>query len=214
MPLPMVHLAVAYALKDSPLAGSDKAAFFLGVNAPDAVQKREDWTLRDKMHSHLMINLPEEKKREIQTERVRALWYKRTGDPTADSFLAGYCVHLLTDILWKKDFYQPIFTAAFKGDHAPGHSETSAYHNDSSMADLELYKTAPWRAEVFALLAGHGGYTLESLVYASEVNLWTDHILHSFDDLDLSHYRPMRYFTTDQVLAFAEQAAEKICKFL
>ena len=54
MPLPMVHLAVAHALKDEPFAKGDLAAYFLGANAPDSIHKREGWTGYDKDVSHIV----------------------------------------------------------------------------------------------------------------------------------------------------------------
>ena len=98
MPLPMVHLAVAYALKDEPFVGSDKAAYFLGSNAPDSIHKREGWTGHDKDVSHIRVDLPKTGQTEVFEKRIADLWAARTGDPGSDSFLAGCCVHLLTEI--------------------------------------------------------------------------------------------------------------------
>ncbi|MBQ2817015.1 MAG: hypothetical protein IJF16_03700 [Clostridia bacterium] len=208
MPLPMVHLAVAYELRDEAFAGADKAAYFLGANAPDSIHKREGWVSRDKQVSHLTLDLPKEDKHALLQERILALWAQREGEALADSFRAGYVVHLLTDMVWNKYLYHPIFKAAFEADAAPVQDINAAYYNDTDLIDLYLYQNEPWRAEVFGLLAQKSGYDFEDKVSSGEVELWRDHVLNFYDRMDLSKYKPVRYIQPEDIYSFIKQAAD------
>ena len=210
MPLPMVHLAVAHALENEAFAGADKAAYYLGANAPDSIHRRNGWTGRDKLISHLTVDLPEENKHAILQERILALWAKKTGDAPADSFRAGYVVHLLTDMVWNKYLYRPFYKPSYEADPAPVQDIKAAYYNDTDLADLELYQNEPWRAEVFTLLAQEEGRDFEDKVFAPEVAAWRDHILSFYDNMDLNRYQPVRYIQPEHIRTFVEQAAQLI----
>ena len=206
MPLPMVHLAVAYALKDESFAGHDKAAYFLGANAPDSIHKREGWTAHDKDVSHLRVDVPKENKHAELEKRILALWTARTGDPKKDSFLAGCCVHLLTDVVWAKLLRRPYFEPHYNADPNPAQDMRTAYYNDTDLADLDLYNTCPWRSEVFSLLAGAEGMDFGDMVSARETELWRDHILQFYDNMDMDRYIPAKYILPEDINAFIEQA--------
>ena len=210
MPLPMVHLAVAHALKDEAFAKGDPAAYFLGANAPDSIHKREGWTRHDKDISHLRIDLPADNKQEELRQRILALWADRTGDPREDSFLAGCCVHLLTDMVWYVLLHQPYFQPHYNADPNPAQDMKTAYYNDTDLADLDLYNTCPWRKEVFSLLAGAEGMDFGDMVSARETELWRDHILQFYDNMDMDRYIPARYILPEDIAAFITQATEYI----
>ena len=210
MPLPMVHLAVAYALKDEAFAGSDKADFFLGANAPDSIHKREGWTGHDKDVSHVRLDLPKTGQTEIFRKRISELWAARTGETEKDSFLAGCCVHLLTDWVWGKYLRKPYFEPHYNADPNPAQDMRTAYYNDTDLADLELYKACPWRPEVFSLLAEAEGMNFGDMVSARETELWRDHILQFYDNMDMSRYIPARYILPEDINAFIAQAADYV----
>ena len=211
MPLPMVHLAVAYALKDEAFAQGDLAAYYLGANAPDSIHKREGWTRLDKDLSHIRTDLPERgKQTEVIRRRIDDLWSARTGNPKEDSFLAGCCVHLLTDWVWGKFLRKPYFEPHYNADPNPAQDIRTAYYNDTDLADLELYNTCPWRKEVFALLQDVQGQNFGTMVSARETELWRDYILNFYDTMDMDRYIPARYIHPEDIDAFIVQAAEYI----
>ena len=210
MPLPMVHLAVAYALKDEAFAGADKAAYYLGANTPDSIHKREGWTRHDKDVSHMRLDLPKTGQTEVIKKRILDMWAARTGEPEKDSFLAGCCVHLLTDWVWGKYLRKPYFEPHYNADPNPAQDMTTAYYNDTDLADLDLYNTCPWREEVFALLADVKGQDFGTMVSARETELWRDHILQFYDNMDMDRYIPARYIHPDDINAFITQAADYI----
>jgi len=210
MPLPMVHLAVAYALKDEPFAGHDQAAYFLGANAPDSIHKRAGWTRHDKDVSHLRTDLPKTGQTAVIRQRIDHLWASRTGDAKEDSFLAGCCVHLLTDWVWGKYLRVPYFVPHYEADPNPAQDMTTAYYNDTDLADLDLYNTCPWRKDVFALLQSAEGMDFGDKVSAREAELWRDYILNFYDNMDMARYIPARYIHPEDISAFITQAAEYI----
>ena len=210
MPLPMVHLAVAYALKDEPFVGSDKAAYFLGANAPDSIHKREGWTRLDKDVSHLRVDLPQENKQNELEKRILALWAARTGNTRDNSFLAGCCVHLLTDMVWYAMLHKPYFQPHYNADPNPAQDMKTAYYNATDLADLDLYNDCPWRPEVFSLLKNAKGMDFGTMVSARETELWRDRILLFYDNMDMDRYIPARYILPEDINAFITQAADYI----
>ncbi|MBO5252852.1 MAG: hypothetical protein J6C51_02795 [Clostridia bacterium] len=210
MPLPMVHLAVAHALSDEAFAGCDKAAYFLGANAPDSIHKREGWTGHDKDVSHVRLDLPKTGQTEVFRQRIADLWAARTGEPREDSFLAGCCVHLLTDWVWGKYLRKPYFEPHYQADPNPAQDMRTAYYNDTDLADLELYNACPWREEVFSLLAKAEGIAFGDMVSARETELWRDYILQFYDNMDMTRYIPARYILPEDINAFITQAADYV----
>jgi len=54
MPLPMVHLGVAYNIIESGFNVSDLPSFYLGVISPDAIHMRQNANKLDKHRTHLI----------------------------------------------------------------------------------------------------------------------------------------------------------------
>ena len=210
MPLPMVHLAVAYALKDEAFAQGDLAAYFLGANAPDSIHKREGWTRRDKDVSHIRVDLPADNKQAVLEKRILDLWASRTENESENNFLAGCCVHLLTDLVWYAMLHKPYFQPHYNADPNPAQDMKTAYYNDTDLADLELYNTCPWRKEVFSLLENVQGQDFGTMVSARETELWRDHILQFYDNMDMDRYIPARYILPADINAFITQAADYV----
>jgi hypothetical protein len=132
MPTPIQHLAIAdKLLHDSTLPGSirdrlidQRDAFLFGNTAPDVQtvsgQLREathffDIPLRSNQPPHLKM-----------FELYPALAHARSLPPAQAAFVAGYICHLLLDVLWIRDIYQPGFgpSAQWATTH-----ERSIYHN-------------------------------------------------------------------------------------
>lgn len=206
MPLPMVHFAVAWALKDEPYAKACPAAFLLGVNAPDSIHKRPGWTRGDKDVSHLRDGEISDPQRKIRLAATRALMARKTGDPETDAFTAGYCVHLFTDIFWLNLVYYPVYIARYQEAPHPTLNEKTAYYNDTDLADLALYRQLPWRAELWEMLALAKPLGLKGLISAQEVALWRDHYLGFYDALDIGRYKPALYLKDADTDGFIREA--------
>lgn len=99
----MVHLEVAYRLLDKYEWVSKYGDFLLGAVAPDAVHFHENYSVQLKEHSHLWncgprwgITIDSDKWK----RNVLKFWEEHREDYNRD-FIAGYCVHILTD--WLND---------------------------------------------------------------------------------------------------------------
>lgn len=194
MPLPMVHLAVAVKLKDR-LRITDEGAFYLGAIAPDGIHMREGATPEDKIKSHMGM-------RGTRYENeMNAKILLGQGD-----FLAGYAVHLVTDMYW----HQEVFNAFYQKFKArfPDENHRSAYYNDCDRIDLQLYREEPWVAEVYAALSRAHGEDAMDLLTAEEVEKWRLRQLHWFEQ-DFSHLKPAEYITRAQIDAYIDYAVEK-----
>ena len=132
MPTPIQHLAIAdQLLRDNTLPGSirdrlidQRGAFLFGNTAPDVQtvsgQPREathffDIPLRSTQPAHLKL-----------FELHPGLAHARSLSPAQAAFIAGYICHLLLDVLWVRDIYQPGFGPDAKW--ATMH-ERLVYHN-------------------------------------------------------------------------------------
>ena len=198
MPLPMVHLAVAVKVKDK-LRIADESAFYLGAIAPDAIHMREGAAQEDKLKSHMGM-----RGTHYENERNAKVLIGQ-GD-----FLAGYAVHLVTDMYWHQGVFDA-FYSKFKarcpdGDHRP------AYYNDCDMIDLQLYQEEPWRAEVYAVLERAHGEDAMDMLTAEEVEKWRLRQLHWFEQ-DFSHLKPAEYITRSEVDAYIDYAVEKCLEY-
>lgn len=99
----MIHLEVAYRLLDQYKWVEKPEDFLLGAIAPDSVHFHEEYDVQLKEKSHLWdcgprwgITLESDKWK----ENVLQFWKLHKEDGNRD-FIAGYCVHILTD--WLND---------------------------------------------------------------------------------------------------------------
>lgn len=197
MPLPMVHLAVAVKIKDA-LGIKDPPAFYLGAIAPDGIHMREGAGFEEKLRSHL---------------GMRANRFENLGNAKAligrGDFLAGYAVHLVTDMYWARVF-DP-FLERFHADN-PGENHASRYYNDCDAADLGIYNTAPWTPEVFAALGEARGEAADDLLTADEVERWRVRTVEWFTQ-DFSHLMPVKYITQSEIDSYIEYAVKKCLEY-
>ena len=125
-------------------------------------------------------------------------------------FLAGYAVHLVTDLYWSRQVFEP-FYKKFKA-RFPNADHSQTYYNDCDMIDLQLYQEEPWRAEVYdALDRAHGEDAMDMLT-AEEVEKWRLRQLHWFEQ-DFSHLKPAEYITPSEVNAYIDYTVEKCLEY-
>lgn len=148
MPLPMVHLGVAKNITDSGFTVKDLASFYLGVILPDAIHIRQDADRLAKNRTHL---IPSGKKLKDIEERDLLRFIETNKDDVNLSFLWGYIIHVLTDMLWTRDVYRR-FVKGYKADTAPIQDQHWAYYNDTDILDYILFKESPWRENVWQYL--------------------------------------------------------------
>ena len=101
----MTHLEIAYRLLDKYKWIKVRPDFLLGAIAPDAVHFHEEYHVEWKEQSHLWdcgprwgITLDSDKWK----RNVLDFWDTHKTDPNRD-YIAGYCLHILTDCVLQKD---------------------------------------------------------------------------------------------------------------
>ena len=208
MPLPMVHLSVAYHLiQDHGYPASP--AFYLGSLAPDAIHMRPGTDQKDKYVVHLVDQ------NGFQHERLQALLTQGDAAQPAErqDLIAGYAAHILTDVAWRTEVLLPFRRP--RVERMPYAELRTLYYNETDKLDFDLYDEQPWRPEVWELLrvaqaqdVGLGEGTL--LLTAAEVDAWRTRTLGWFDaHREKADYQP-QYITRDQVWPFIPQTAASI----
>lgn len=202
MPLPMVHLAVAVRI-----CGLEGVAlspdFLLGSIAPDAIHMRTGSSPHDKQATHF-AEIPDP-----QHERLRELFTSsRSQTGSTRDFSMGYVTHILTDQLWGNTI-----VVSF-GKSIP--SELSdqecgkLYYQETDQIDIDLYRQAPWRAEVWKKLTSAQPNDFTLLLTADEITRWRDRTQVWYVDPAHDPKITPVHITRQEVDAFIGQAAEEI----
>ena len=132
MPTPIQHLAIAeQLLRDSTLPGAirdrlleQRGAFLFGNTAPDV--QTVSGQLRETTH---FFDIPLRSNEPAHLEMFKlfpALARPRSSSAAHAAFIAGYICHLMLDVLWIRDIYQPRFGP--KANWATSHNRV-VYHN-------------------------------------------------------------------------------------
>lgn len=206
MPLPMIHLSVAYKINLPKCLKSP--AFYLGSISPDAVHMRSGAEPSDKVKSHCNT-------REIATIGELAPLCEKINlsENEEKSFLIGYLVHILTDLYWG-DSVQPVFKKHYLQDSSPVQDRRMAYYNDTDQLDFEFYKREKWRPEVWKLLKQAEGFSAEGMVSQQEVFDWKNRTLNWYNSGKSQHSLPVKYISYEDLDRFTDYAARKCEEYL
>jgi hypothetical protein len=174
MGLPLVHLAVAVGvpLPDRALPSPE---LLLGAIAPDAIHMRPGAQPGAKRQTHLFH------RSEPWPEPVQA-WmgtYRDAADPLRE-LARGYATHLLSDRLWGRTVLQEFRKRALHGRDEAG--LRALYYREFDQIDMNLYRNAPWRPEVWRRLALARAHDLPGRLRAEEIDLWRARTLSWFED--------------------------------
>lgn len=209
MPLPMVHLTVAITMAGD-LTEPWVPAFLLGNLAPDAIHTRPGWTGDHKRHVHLHLSSTDVPEGAEAVARDLLRRWRQEGI-CIEALHVGYVAHLLTDLLWRSHVWLPLRrTLPAEMSHEQGRA---LYYHETDEIDRQIYATAPWRTEVWELLAAARPVDVPDMVTAQEIELWRQRTLEWFDHLAPAQ-KPPQHLTTDGVLSFAEQAANQVLAWL
>ncbi len=202
MPLPMVHLGTArvYAKDFSVLSYCPE--YYLGCISPDAIHVRENIDKKDKRITHLHAEGPEWENNVIN-------FLKQNRNKKNYSFLLGYGIHILTDIIWWETVYIK-FKQKYEKDMNPIQDLKTAYYNDADQLDFELYKNSEWCETIWTLLKKSESFSVEGLLEKREISAWKNHTLTYFDIEESKHKKPIKYFTIEELEEFMKDASNKI----
>lgn len=202
MPLPMVHLAIAWQIRQLEAAPTSPD-FLLGCISPDAIHMRPHAGRDDKERVHLLTNS------KFDSESARKMLRQHAqGQSQAAQFTTGYVSHLLADRIWVEAVVDP-----FRKRHPPTLSpeeERTLYYLETDQVDFDLYRRVPWRLEVWSQLASAHPFDFLTLLTAGEIGAWRDKTLIWFEKLKEEPLIEPVYITTGDVNVFIDRAARAI----
>lgn len=215
MSYPMVHLKTAYGvLVRSEKGGIEKLGdFLLGSVAPDAVHFHSEYDVSLKEKSHLWKFGPRwgvTLDSEGWLAAIRKFWRENRNVENRD-FMAGYCVHLLTD--WENDRY--IWTPFREKMMRNGELEEvyGQYAAEARGADRWLYQSDQDSERIWQLLEqgqvyGVEGHILkEDLARQKQSLLWEQFSGNAIYDIERN-----QICTREITETFVEKSVERILR--
>lgn len=199
MPLPMVHLAVANELALRTGMPRDAALYYIGAIAPDGIHARAGATRDDKRRVHLGSDrvVPLDQRFGSIDALSRELCTKV--DP---SLLTGWVTHLVTDSVWSRHLVHGIWKDATRGWDRERRDRR--YYEEADKVDFVLYRTVPWRSEVWRLIDGKPTPGFADLLTSDEIAAWRDRLLRWFTELKQEPSVEPTTITLERVHRFVE----------
>lgn len=216
MSYPMVHLQIAYGLLERCRSVERRGDFLLGSVAPDAVHFRDPYEVSLKEKSHLWkfgprwgVTLDHAGWRKA----IFAFWEGYKKDESRD-FVAGYCVHLLTD--WENDrrIWTPFRENMMQETEIREIDEIHRrYAAEAYGIDQWLYQTSGDSKEIWRLLEQGQIYDIEGCILKEDLERQKRSILNEQfigkETLDVSGYR---FCTKEAMEAFVRVCVEEISR--
>lgn len=207
----MIHLEVAYKLLNKCQQVSNKGDFMLGAIAPDAVHFNENYSSKLKERSHIWdcgpkwgITLDSDKWK----KNVCTFWKEHKDDDNRD-FIAGYCVHILTDWLNDIKIWSP-----FRNENMRGDNVQEIYHiygQEAYGSDQWLYQHSVDNGAIMKLLSEGTAYTIPERIAKEDIECQKKYILFEQykekGDYDINNYR---YCKKEVLLAFIDECVDAI----
>lgn len=189
--------------------------FLLGAIAPDAVHFHKEYHTDLKEKSHLWncgpkwgITLQSDKWK----ENVLEFWKIHKNDINRD-FVAGCCIHILTD--WLNDI---IIWTPFRNANLKNEDVREIYHiygDEALGSDRWLYENSQNSKRIMELLAVSSICAVDGCVEKEDVCRMKQHILRNqyagTDTCDISNYQ---YCTKEIVLSFIDECVKNFEKVL
>ena len=217
MPFPMIHYTVAHNLKYAKKV-TNTPQFYMGVNAPDAYLSREQRTRSDRNKTHLINeDFYNEKEDFSFFENTVLDFIKCHATGKNKDFIFGYGIHLLTDILWAREIYQPVFAKYTSDKGCIASNETyraETYLPEMTAVDVMLYRKCAFKNELWKNLADGHGIDVFDLVTAAEIEKDRDWTLGWYDEkCEETLVNPV-YVTYERALGFVTTAVDEINRIL
>ena len=211
----MIHLEVAYRLLEKYDWITKQGDFLMGAIAPDAVHFHDIYEVRLKEQSHLWdcgpkwgITLDSEKWK----RNVLEFWKTHKEDDNRE-FLAGYCVHILTD--WMNDIkiWSPFRNANMKDGNVE--EIYHIYGREAIGSDQWLYQKSNHTEKIIELLSESQTYSIAGCVEKQDVERQKKHILtEQYKDIENVDIKEYRYCTKEVIQAFITECVETLSDLL
>lgn len=211
----MVHMEAAYRVLQKMDWIEKQGDYMLGAIAPDSVHFNPQYNLTLKANSHLWsfgprwgMTVESDKWRDC----VTTYWDAHKTETNRD-YIAGYCVHVLTDWLNDKTIFAP-FRQQIKS--VEEYDDVYAvYAKEAYGSDQWLYQQSSNSVRIMELLAKGEPYSMHGCVVKSEVAFQKEHILKKqyagSERIDISKYQ---YCTETVTRDFLDECVQTISNLI
>lgn len=211
----MTHLAVAYRLLDRYKWVNARSDFLLGAIAPDAVHFHEGYYYKMKELSHLWncgprwgITLDSDKWK----KNVLDFWDKHKADCNRD-YIAGYCVHILTDWLNDIKIWSPFRSENIKSENVDGIYDI--YGQEAYASDQWLFQHSANSGEIMRILEAGQAFTIDGCILKNDVEKQRMHIISKrYEDNSCYNISSHHYCTETVITSFIDECTELLTEIL
>lgn len=211
----MIHFEVAYRLLEKYEWITKKGDFMVGAVAPDAVHFHDNYVVGLKEKSHLW-NCGPKWGRTLDSDKwkrnVLMFWDENKKADNLD-FIAGYCVHILTDWLSDLKIWRPFINENVKDDNVE--EIYPIYGQEAYGSDQWLFQHSNHSRDILSLLAAGHAYTIPGCIAQKDVERQKSYLLteqyQKTENYDISQYR---YCTEDIINTFIEECVDIISTML
>lgn len=211
----MIHMEVAYRLLDKFDWIQEPADYMMGSIAPDSVHFYPEYNVHLKECSHLW-NYGPRWGITVESEKWQAnildFWNMHKNDENKD-FIAGYCVHVLTDRFNDLILWQPFREMVQSG--AAYEDIYKIYAKEAIGSDRWLYQNSKNSPCIMELLAQSRTYSIPGCILKEEVDCQKQHILTAqYANLTPADTRDYRYCTEESILSFIDTCVNEISQIM
>ena len=205
----IIHLEVAYRLLAKWDWIKNPGDFLVGAVAPDAVHFCENYQIQMKEKSHIWDCGPRWGITEDSNKwesNVMRFWEENKGADNRD-FIAGYCVHILTDIQNDIKIWRP-----FRQMNTVGMTVEEVYYiygKEARESDQWLYQTSLHSEHIMELLAGGRAYSIADCIGQGEINKLIQYMLtEEYVKKEIYDISGFQYCNDKVILGFIEECTE------
>lgn len=218
MSFQMIHMEIAYRVAETLGIKDGKSSFILGSVLPDSVHMRDDYSVDQKIRSHLFEGCgpwgaPEDYDK--WRSNIRKFW-KDHGASAANAeeriTAAGVVVHCITDYwndidIWngtKDQFVPPEDPGRFKED----------FYREARAVDQWLHQNSVNTNEIMSLLEATPEKDMFGFYTAEDISRMKDNLLRVQYDVPRADISGFKYYTGDKLESFLESVTLKTSKAL
>ncbi|MCR5627178.1 MAG: hypothetical protein K6F99_07660, partial [Lachnospiraceae bacterium] len=192
-----------------------KEEFLLGNVAPDSVHFREDYSIEQKIHTHLFEGCGkwgDTSDYERWIENIKAFWNKYSeGAPDRKGllYISGICAHCLTD--YCNDLY--VWRDLQKKNIPPLTKEefSKAFANEYKLADRWLYENIHEAESILGLLKASKDTELPGYIYSKDIRKLKEHLINvQYNRKENVRVSDFKYYTSDRLMEFTDFVTDKL----
>ena len=211
----MVHLEVAYGVLNKCNWIGNPGDFILGSVVPDSVHFHTSYEVSLKESSHIWncgprwgITLDSDK----WQENVLRFWEQHKNDKNRD-YIAGYCIHILTDLLNDKRIWTPFREQLISGND---YEETyKMYNRESVGSDVWLYQQSNNSKEIMKLLSEGQSYAIPDRVWQEDIDKQRLHLLNEqYQNKEVCDISDYQYCSQSKIESFIKECIEVIPRII